>query len=151
LLNAVPEIVEKYCAADEQGLLSMIRYNRLIDVFTSITCFHLQSHIRTTIRGEGQIEIDDLYIGVDEDGREYILPIEAKSPDDRDKLGWFQIANLVKFASQYFPNLICRPLAAKPMANNIVCLIEFDANADYEKLGIKNIKLYKLVREQRSS
>jgi len=147
ILNALPEIVEKYTANDEQGLLSTLRYNRLIDIFTGVTCFHLQSHIRTTIAGEGQIEIDDLYVGVDEDGVEYILPIEAKSPDERDKLGWFQIANLVKFAAQSFPRLKCRAIAAKPMGHNTVCLIEFDDNADYEEIGIKNIKLYKLVRE----
>jgi len=147
ILNALPEIVEKYTANDEQGLLSTLRYNRLIDIFTGVTCFHLQSHIRTTIAGEGQIEIDDLYVGIDEDGVEYILPTEAKSPDARDKLGWFQVANLVKFAAQYFPRLKCRPIAAKPARDNTVWLIEFDDNADYEKIGIKNIKLYKLVRE----
>jgi len=147
ILNALPEIVEKYTSNDEQGLLSTIRYNRLIDIFTGITCFHLQSHIRTTILKEGQIEIDDLYVGVDEDGREYILPIEAKSPDVRDKLGWFQIANLVGFANQCFKSMKCRPIAVKPMGKNIVCLMEFDDSTDYEKIGIKNIKLYKLIRE----
>jgi len=147
ILSALPEIVEKYATNDEQGLLSTIRYNRLIDIFTGITCFHLQSHIRTTIEGEGQVEIDDLYVGIDEDGKEYILPTEAKSPDERDKLGWFQVANLVKFAKQYFPGLRCRPIAAKPMGENIVCLVEFDDNSDYEKIGITNIKVYRLIRE----
>jgi len=147
ILNAVPEIVEKYAANDEQGLLSLIRYNRLIDIFTNITCFHLQSHIRTTIADEGQVEIDDLYIGIDDEGNEYIIPTEAKSPDERDKLGWFQVANLVKYAGEYFPNLICRPIAVKPFERNIVCLMEFDANSDYEKIAIKNIKVYKLIRE----
>jgi len=146
--NALPEIVEKYTANDEQGLLSTIRYNGLIDVFTGVTCFHLQSHIRTTIKGEGQIEVDDLYVGVDEEGKQYILPTEAKSPDERDKLGWFQVANLVKFARQRFPNLKCRPIAAKPMRRNIVCLMEFEDDTNYERISIKNIKLYKLVREE---
>ncbi|MHC4478424.1 MAG: endonuclease [Planctomycetota bacterium] len=147
ILNALPEIVEKYTTKDEQGLLSTIRYNRLIDIFTGITCFHLQSHIRTTIAREGQIEIDDLYVGLDEDGNEYILPTEAKGPDERDKLGWFQIANLVKFAKQRFPSLKCRPITAKPMGKDEICLMEFDDNIDHEKIGIRNIKLYKLVRE----
>lgn len=147
ILNAVPEIVEKYATNDEQGLLSLMRYNRLIDIFTNITCFHLQSHIRTTIVHEGQVEIDDLYVGIDDEGNEYIIPTEAKSPDKRDKIGWFQVANLVKYANQYFPNLICRPIAVKPYEHNIVCLMEFDANSDYEKIAIKNIKTYKLTRE----
>ncbi|NIA11894.1 MAG: hypothetical protein GWP10_19750 [Nitrospiraceae bacterium] len=146
ILNALPEIVEKYTANDEQGLLSSIRYNRLIDVFAEITCFHLQSHIRTTIQDEGQIEIDDLYVGIDQNGNGYILPIEAKSSDGRDKLGWFQISNMVKYAKQYFPELICRPIAAKPVGGNKVYLIEFEDKAEFEEIGIKNIKLYRLIR-----
>lgn len=144
--NSLPEIVEKYIAEDEQGLLSAIRYNRLIDIFTGITCFHLQSHIRTTIEGEGQIEIDDLYVGLDHDGKEYILPLEAKSPDDRDKLGWVQVANLVKFAHQNFPELKCRPICAKPVDLNTVYLIEFDDKTDFDEIGIKDMQLYHLVR-----
>jgi len=53
----------------------------------------------------------------------------------------------VKFAKQYFPGLRCRPIAAKPMGENIVCLVEFDDNSDYEKIGITNIKVYRLIRE----
>lgn len=145
--NALPEIVEKYVADDEQGLLSAIRYNRLLDIFTELTCFHLQSHIRTTIESEGQIEIDDLYVGLDQNGIEYILPFEAKSSSDRDKLGWFQIANLVKYAHQNFSQLKCRPICAKPVDKNTVYLLEFDDNPDCETVAIKNIKLYRLIRE----
>lgn len=145
--NALPEIVEKYLSEDEQALLSSVRYNRLIDIFTEITCFHLQSHIRTTIQDEGQIEVDDLYVGIDTDGKEYILPLEAKSPEDRDKLGWIQVSNLVKFARQYFPGLKCRPIAAKPIENGGVYLIEFDDNTNSEEIGIVNLKFYKLKRD----
>ena len=148
ILNSLPEIVEAYVANDEQGLLSSIRYNRMIDIFTDLTCFHLHSHIRTTIKDEGQIEIDDIYVGVDQEGIQYILPLEAKSPDVRDKLGWVQIANLVRYSQQNFPKLICRPLAAKPMPDNNICLIEFEDKTDYEDIGIKNIKVYKLIRRK---
>ena len=133
---------------DEQALLSSIRYNRLVDIFTGITCFHLQSHFRTTIDGEGQIEIDDLYIGIDTDGTEYILPLEAKSADDRDKLGWIQISNMIKFTRQNFPKLKCRPIAAKPAASNKIYLIEFDNNPNSEEVSIAQVKLYKLKREK---
>jgi len=147
ILNALPEIVEKYAPYDEQALLSAVRYNRLLDIFTGITCFHLQSHLRTTIAGEGQIEVDDLYVGIDKEGNEYILPIEAKSPDERDKLGWVQITNIVKFAEEKFPNLNCIPIAVKPLSRNDIVLVQFEPNRDYERIGITNIKLYKLVRE----
>lgn len=147
--NATPEVVEKHASEDEQALLSSIRYNRLVDIFTEITCFHLQSHVRTTIEGEGQIEVDDLYVGIDTDGNEYILPLEAKSPDDRDKLGWIQISNMVKFAKQNFPKLKCRPIAAKPAGTNKVYLIEFDNNPNSEEISIVQVKLYKLKREKK--
>lgn len=147
ILNALPEIVEKYTANDEQGVLSSIRYNRLVDIFTEITCFHLQSHIRTTIEGEGQIEVDDLYVGIDQEGKEFVLPIEAKSSEDRDKLGWVQISNLVKFSKQFFPSLTCRPLAVKPINKETIYMLEFEAKIDFEEVGIKDIKLYKLIRK----
>jgi hypothetical protein len=146
--NALPEIVEKYTASDEQGLLSAIRYNRLVDIFTELTCFHLQSHIRTTLQGEGQIEIDDLYVGLDQDGQEYILPLEAKSDNQRDSLGWFQVANLVRYAHQNYPKLKCRPICAKPVDRNTIHLLEFNDDPNYNTIKIENIKLYKLVRKQ---
>lgn len=147
ILNSLPEIVEKYSTNDEQALLSCIRYNRLIDVFTGITCFHLQSHIRTTIREEGQVEVDDLYVGVDTDGNEYIIPIEAKGPDARDMIGWVQISSLVKYARQYFSGITCCPIAVKPIDANKIYLIEFEDNPNFEEISIKNIKLYSLVRK----
>lgn len=146
ILNALPELVEKYTAYDEQGLLSAVRYNRLVDVFTEITCFHLQSHIRTTIEG-GQIEVDDLYVGLDQNGKAYILPLEAKSPEEKDRLNWIQVSNLVKYAKLKFPDLTCRPIAAKPVDRNTIYLIEFEDKTDFEEIGIKNIKLYKLIRK----
>lgn len=146
VLNALPEIVEKHTVFDEQGTLSSIRYNRLVDIFTRTTCFHLQSHVRTTIEEEGQIEIDDIYVGVDQEGREYIIPLEAKSPDERDKLGWVQVANMVKYAKQNYPALTCRPVCAKPVDKNTIVLMEFQPVDDYETIGITDIKKYKLVR-----
>jgi hypothetical protein len=148
IMNALLEIVEEYTAYDEQGLLSSIRYNRLVDIFTKVTCFHLQSHIRTTIKGKGQIEIDDLYVGIDQDGRKYVLPLEAKSPEERDKLGWVQITNLVTYAKQNFPGLICRPICAKPIDRNCIILIEFKDTSVINDNGVKENRLYKLIRKK---
>jgi hypothetical protein len=149
VLNAVPEIVEKYAQEDEQTVLTAIRYNRLVDILTKVTCFHLQSHARTTIEGEGQIEIDDIYVGIDREGTSYIIPLEAKSSDERDKLGWIQVSNMVKFARQNYPELKCRPVAAKPVEHNMIHLIEFEDNSDSEQISIVQERLYKLKREKR--
>jgi hypothetical protein len=47
--DATPGLVRQYALDDEQALLSMLRYNRLIDVFTGLTCYSLQNHLRTTV------------------------------------------------------------------------------------------------------
>ena len=71
ILDATPGIIAKYAVNDEQGLLAKLRYNRLIDIFTGITCYSLQNHLRTTVKGMGQVETDELYIGVDKKGVQY--------------------------------------------------------------------------------
>ena len=85
-------------------------------------------------------------MGVDKEGKEYIIPLETKSGEERDKLGWVQITNLVKFAHQYFPKLKCLPVAIKPGGKNIIYLLEFDDSTDFNRISIKNIKLYQLIR-----
>ncbi len=47
--DSTPGIISKYAMTDEQGLLAKVRYNRLIDIFTGLTCYSLQNHLRTTV------------------------------------------------------------------------------------------------------
>ena len=63
--DATPELIRAYALDDEQALLAIVRYNRLIDTFLGLTAYSLQNHLRTTVKGVGQIEIDELYIGLD--------------------------------------------------------------------------------------
>jgi hypothetical protein len=81
--DATPGIINKYAINDEQGLLAKLRYNRLIDVFTGLTCYSLQNHLRTTVPGIGQVETDEIYIGLDKRGVHYILPVQAKGKNDQ--------------------------------------------------------------------
>ena len=80
--NATPEIVLRYAPGDEQALLAKLRYNRLIDVFLGITTYSLQNRLRTSIRaarGRTQIEIDELYVGLNADGEHFVVPVQAPS------------------------------------------------------------------------
>jgi hypothetical protein len=43
--DATPGVIAKYALSDEQALLAKLRYNRLVDLFTAITCYSLQSHL----------------------------------------------------------------------------------------------------------
>ena len=66
--DSTPGLIEKYALSDEQALLAKLRYNRMLDIFTGVTCYSLQSHLRTNVKGVGQLETDEVYVGVDHRG-----------------------------------------------------------------------------------
>ena len=49
--DATPELIRAYKLDDEQALLAIVRYNRLIDTFLGLTTYSLQNHLRTTVEG----------------------------------------------------------------------------------------------------
>ena len=77
--DATPEIISVYSLSDEQALLAKVPSNRIIDIFLGIATYSLQSHLRTTVKGIGQIEIDEIYVCVDRAGRQFIVPVQAKA------------------------------------------------------------------------
>jgi hypothetical protein len=109
--DATPEIIVAYALNDEQALLAKVRYNRLIDVFLGVTTYSLQSHLRTTVKGVGQIEIDEVYVGVDRNGGQYIIPVQAKGGSDRH--GVTQTEQDIQWCAQRFPGLTCRAISAQ--------------------------------------
>lgn len=139
--DATPGIVSRYSFSDEQALLSKIRYNRLIDIFTGVACYSLQNHLRTTIAKLGQIEIDELYAGIDKQGIHYIFPVQAKA--GRDKIGAVQIQQDFAMCAEKFPNAIGRPIAAQMMDDHTIVLFEF-INTD-EGARVLAEKHYRLV------
>lgn len=140
--DATPGVVAKYALSDEQALLAKVRYNRLIDIFTGVACYSLQNHLRTTAPGMGQVETDEIYIGVDKRGAHYVFPIQAKGKSD--KLHIVQIEQDVAVCSHKFPSLICRPIGAQFMAKDeVIALFEFEEGDD--GLAISSEKHYKLV------
>ncbi|NLF99069.1 MAG: endonuclease [Lentisphaerae bacterium] len=80
--NATPEILLANAFDDEQALLAKVRYNRLIDLFLGITAHSLQNHLRTTVKSIGQIEIDEIYVGLNRRGSQFIVPVQANSDAD---------------------------------------------------------------------
>ena len=144
ILDGTPGIVVKHQKSDEQALLARVRYNRLIDIFTGLAAFHLQGHFRTTVDGS-QVEIDDLYIGVDTDGEGYLLPVEAKSVGER--LGVSQITAMVKFAQERYSLLPVRPIGLVVMPDKSLMFLEFNTADDSNEVRTERYKRYLLVRE----
>ena len=145
--DATPDIVLKHQGSDEQALIARVRYNRLVDIFTSLTCYHLQSHFRTTVKGIGQIEIDDLYIGIDANGEGFIIPIEAKIASEKDRLGVIQVTQMVGLTRQNFSELAIRPIGIKEMPDGGYMMLEFTPDTDPNEVATKRYKRYRLVRD----
>jgi hypothetical protein len=139
--DATPGVVAKYALSDEQALLAKVRYNRLVDIFTGVACYSLQNHLRTTAPNMGQVETDEIYIGVDKKGAHYVFPIQAKGGND--KLNIVQIEQDVAVCANKFPSLICRPIGAQFMAEGVIALFEFEEGDD--GIAISSEKHYKLV------
>lgn len=139
--DATPGIVAKYAFNDEQALLAKVRYNRLVDIFSGVTCYSLQNHLRTTVPEMGQVETDEIYIGVDKKGAHYVFPVQAKG--GKDKLNIVQIEQDFAVCATKFPLLVCRPIAAQFMDEGVIALFEFESGDN--GVTIASEKHYKLV------
>lgn len=139
--DATPEIIRAYALDDEQALLAILRYNRLLDTFLSLTTYSLQNHLRTHIKGIGQIEIDELYIGIDTHGCHYVIPVQAKG--GKDQIGVVQTSQDIKFAQERFPGMRCKAISAQFMPGGIVAL--FDLTIQDETVKVVDERHYRLV------
>lgn len=120
--DSTPEIIGAYALGDEQALLAKVRYNRLIDIFLGLTTYSLQNHLRTHVKGMGQIEIDEIYVGLNRNGAHYVIPVQAKGGSD--KLSPVQTSQDIACCKVKFPDLICRPVSAQFMEDNVIALFE---------------------------
>lgn len=139
--DSTPEIISAYAMNDEQALLAKVRYNRLIDIFLGIAAFSLQNHLRTTVKSLGQIEVDEVYVGVNRNGQQFVVPVQAKSGSDQ--LGVTQTKQDLACCAQKFPNLTCRPVSAQFLSDDVIALFELSMEGD--DVGVVEERHYRLV------
>lgn len=141
--DATPFLVVLHAQSDEQALLARIRYNRLIDLFTGVTCYHLQSHYRTAVPRIGQTETNDLYFGFDGTGEQYILPVQAKGL--KEKMSRIQIENDFAIFQMKFRDLIAKPIGTMQTSENTIVLFEFGyVDAELTKIDEAHYDLLRL-------
>jgi len=139
--DATPEIVSSYAFSDEQALLAKVRYNRLLDVFLGLATYSLQNHLRTTVRDLGQVEIDEVYVGIDKRGCQFVLPVQAKG--GADQLSVVQAKQDMACCEEKFPNLVCRAISAQFISADRIAL--FELALDDGMVRIVDEKHYRLV------
>jgi hypothetical protein len=143
--DSTPEIIAAYAQGDEQALLARVRYNRLIDVFLGITTYSLQNHLRTTVKGMGQIGIDELYVGVSRNGQQFVIPVQAKGGNDQ--LAVIQTQQDIACCEEKFAGLKCRPVSAQFMADGVIAI--FELAMQNGQIRVVDEKHYKLVPADR--
>ena len=106
-----------------------------------MTAFSLQNHLRTSVKDVGQIEIDELYIGIDKRGCHYAIPVQAKG--HKDQIGVVQTAQDISYAAEAFPDMRCRPVAAQFMPDGVVAL--FELTLENDEVKVADERHYRLV------
>jgi hypothetical protein len=139
--DSTPGIIAMYALDDEQALLAKVRYNRLVDIFTGVTCYSLQSHLRTAVPQCGQVETDEVYVGVDRRGAHYVFPVQAKG--GRDTLSIVQVEQDIAMCAARFPGLVCRPISAQFLVGDLIALFALEEG----EMGVSILceKHYRLV------
>lgn len=140
--DATPELISVNALSDEQALLARVRYNRLIDIFLGITTYSLQNHLRTTVAGLGQIEIDEIYVGIDRHGCQYIIPVQAKGGSDQ--LATVQARQDIACCAEKFPGLVCRAISAQFMDDSLIAIFELCVDSE-GMVRVVDERHYKLV------
>ena len=142
--DATPEIVLRHAHGDEQALLAKVRYNRLIDLFLGVVAYSLQSHLRTTVPDVGQIETDELYVGVRNSGQQFIIPVQAKGGTDR--IGAVQAEQDLALCRDVFPELTPRPVAVQFMRDDEgEVIVMFELKQQGDDILIVDERHYRLV------
>jgi hypothetical protein len=139
--DATPEIISTYALSDEQALLAKVRYNRLIDVFMGVVAYSLQNHLRTSVAGVGQIEIDEIYVALDRRGQQFVVPVQAKGGND--KLSVVQTKQDLACCEEKFPGLTCRPISAQFIGNDLIAM--FELTLDDGMVKVAEERHYRLV------
>lgn len=131
--NNTPTVVALYASTEKQSLLSRLRYNELVTLFTSVLCHSIQSHFRTFVAGLGQIETDELYVGIDKKGTHYVFPLQART--EKEKLNPTQIEQAFALCASKFPECVCRPLGAQFATGDRIAMFEFEMDGGVVKIA----------------
>jgi hypothetical protein len=87
------------------------------------------------------VETDEIYVGIDRRGAHYIFPVQAKS--GKDKFGIVQIEQDFALCADKFPSLICHPIAAQMIDDDLIALFVFEESE--QGVAISSEKHYRLV------
>lgn len=141
LVSCSPDLVTKFALDEKQVLLSILRYDRLIDVFAGMSCYCLQGSSVAISGSVEQPNADAIYIGVDRSGAPRVFPVHASGRGQR--LSVTQIERSVVLCSRLFPSLACAAIGAQLMPDGLIALRWFQTTEN--GLGLIEERHYRLM------
>ena len=144
-----PDVVRRllysdFANVDEQALLSVLRYNDMFSRFIGFRVYHFKSHVRGSVKGVGQAEIDDVHVAVEHgyDGPLTIVPVEAKAK--HDPISRTQVVTQTRYAEHVFPGHPIRPLTVKLFETGEILFMEFNVTKLPNELRVVRHAFYRL-------
>lgn len=123
--DETPSIVQDFGMKGASLLDCILRKNLILDQFLGSPVEHLQSHVRASVKGVGQVEIGSLFFSQIENA---IMPVCLVA-----KPGAFNLSKAtqaMKFASEHYGRLDCRPVVAQLLADSKVALFELTGSPE---------------------
>jgi hypothetical protein len=111
LPDATPGIISAYVRSAPMRLLAKIRYNRLVDNALGLIAYSVESHVRATVPEVGLVEIDEMYVGLKNDGRRLVIPLFVQGDDIQINIRHLEHARA--FCNHYYPELTVCPLSVQ--------------------------------------
>lgn len=104
--NQIPEWVRPCMRNDEQGMLTSLQVNSLVARHLGLkSAFRLQSHLRFGVPKYRQVEVDELYLGKNNQDKIVAVAVEAKDRDVDDCLNASQLYGTAQALRTIFPTL----------------------------------------------
>lgn len=117
--DQTPSIARDFAMKGAPLLECILRKNQILESFLSSPVEHLQSHVRASVTGVGQVEIGSLFFGPT-DGT--IVPVCLIAKPGEFNLT--KVTQAMKFASEHYGELNCRPIVAQLLSDSKVALFE---------------------------
>ena len=93
----------------------------------------------------GQIEIDELYVGVDSQGQHYVVPVQAKG--GKNQISVVQTTQDMRACEEKFVGVRCRPVSVQFMPDKTIAM--FELTLQDGELRVVDERHYRLVAGDR--
>ena len=144
LPDETPSVIARHAFTKKQRLLASIRHNRLLDRYFDLIVTSIHQNLRCNVRGHGQIEVDEIYVAVNNTGRQFVIPVQAKGGSDQ--INTTQVSQDLALCRAKFPLLTARPVAVQFVRDETgETIVMFELIEREGELLVVDEKHYRLV------